>query len=691
MDLSLSSDESKVLILNTGGTINMILSHQGYVPEPYFLTETLRTQNRFHDPLEDSLFSHSSSVEGYREWSSNSGRASPALGPDRDGTLPGTPGHLNPPTLPVRSTRPIGMSRVAAQLSQVPQQSRAKWPVCTKIADDVYEAHLPSLITPRSTAPGGIRKRIRYAVLEWDPLLDSSNLEIQAGVDWIRIATEIELNYSSFDAFVILHGTDTMSYTASALSFMLEDLGKTVIVTGAQIPLSQLRNDAVDNLLGALMIAGHYIIPECSLYFNHTLYRGNRVSKFSSYDLNAFASPNFPTLVNVGIDIVVNWNDVLRQTNMRRFRTHKQMSPHVATLRLFPGITAATVRAFLTPPTRGVVLETFGAGNAPQRTDLIGALKDACDRGVVIVSISQCAKGSVSDAYETGRNLLLAGVVPGGDMTPECALTKLSYLLSKPELSVAEVRALLGTPLRGELTRPASTLPPPTGDAKGIAQNLESIQGVLSHAIRLSSAQPHVPHVIVTPDTPSNGGESLAEAAAPWSWTAAEAASTESALYPFLIHFAAARDDIAAVRFCLAAEAGVGAEAPSPNLSNPGADFQPRRIITVGGGLANCIEPASGRSPLHSAALNGSVHTVGALLEAGALVHLRDALGHTSLYYAARQGHENVVEVLVKAGAILGGSDVEGGFASLAVKKASVTRDERALRIWTTAGAPKED
>ncbi|KZT71420.1 asparaginase-domain-containing protein [Daedalea quercina L-15889] len=533
MDLLQATDESRVLILNTGGTINMILGHQGYVPEPYFLTESLRTQNRFHDPLEESLFSHSSSVEGYREWTT----------------------------------------------------------------------HLPSLITPRSTAPGGIQKRIRYA---WNPLLDSSNIEITGNAishHWIRIATEIELNYAAFDAFVILHGTDTMSYTSSALSFLLEDLGKTVIVTGAQIPLSQLRNDAVDNLLGALVLAGHYVIPECCLYFNHTLYRGNRVSKFSSYDLNAFASPNFPPLVNVGIDIVVNWSDMIRQTGLRRFRSHKRPS----TLRLFPGIPASTVRAFLAPPTQGVVLETYGAGNAPQRSDLIGALKEACDRGVVIVSISQCAKGTVSDAYETGRSLLSAGVVSGGDMTPECALTKLSYLLSKPELSLPAVRSSVGTPLRGELTRPASAIASAISEPKGIDSNLESISGVLSHVVRLSSTQTRGPKMT-------------------------------------------------------------------------------RRNIAIGGGLVNCVEPASGRSPLHSAALNGSLDAVNALLEAGALVHLRDSLGHTPLYYAARQGHEQVVEVLVRVGGLLGGSDVDGGFVALAVQRAQLAPDDHSFRVWSKAG-----
>ncbi|KAI1791688.1 asparaginase-domain-containing protein [Ganoderma leucocontextum] len=668
MDLSGSSDESKVLILNTGGTINMIFSQQGYVPEPYFLTETLHSQHRFHDPLEESLFSHSGSLEGYRRWSNN-GKASPTgatfasrePSPSRGGFRAQVYQSL---TLPVRSSRPIGLpEHLAVSTEQViPRQ-----PVCRQISEDVYEAQLPTLVMPRSSGPGGSRKRIRYAVLEWHPLLDSSNIEIQ---DWIRIASDIELNYSNFDGFVILHGTDTMSYTSSALSFMLEDLGKTVVVTGAQIPMSQLRNDAVDNLLGALVIAGHYIIPECCLYFNHTLFRGNRVSKMSSYDLNAFSSPNFPPLVNVGIDIVVNWQDVLRQTSLERFRSHKlNILPRTATLRLFPGITGATIRAFVMLPTRGVVLETYGAGNAPQRADLVAALKEACDNGVVIVAITQCSKGSVSDAYETGRSLLQAGVVPGGDMTPECALTKLSYLLSKPELSVAQVRSLIGTPLRGELTLPESKVPATLGSqptAEG--PSLNNLQGLLSQVVRLSSptSATRAPRILV--DGVDAHDEEADKATAPWSWTAAEAASTESSLFPFLVHLAVTRDDPEGLSFAL-----------SVDSSESGA-------LAVSGGLANCADPASGRSPLHAAALNGAMRAASTLLEAGALVHVRDMLGHTPLYYAARQGHEELVDLLVKAGANLGGADVDGGFVALAVRKATRARDERALRVWKKAG-----
>ncbi|KAI0273425.1 asparaginase-domain-containing protein [Gloeopeniophorella convolvens] len=599
MELALVSDESKVLIIYTGGTIGMLVGEHGYVPEPYFLTETLRSQTRFHDPLQDSLFSHASTVEGFRQWSS-SGRSSPVTA-EFTATASASQKHS---TLLVRSSRPMGAH--AALGPTAAQHPMGAQPHSIKVAEDVYEARMPALVTPRSAVAGGIGKRIRYAVLEWQPLLDSSNIEIE---DWIRIATEIELNYSLFDAFVILHGTDTMAYTSSALSFLLEDLGKTVIVTGAQIPLSQLRNDAVDNLLGALSVAGHYIIPECCLFFNHTLFRGNRVSKASSHDFDAFMSPNFPPLVNVGIDIVVNWNDVIRQTSMRRFRAHK------ATLRLFPGITAATVRAFLTPPIKGVVLETFGAGNAPQRNDLMSALREACDRGVVVVAITQCARGAVSDAYETGRTLLQAGVVPGGDMTPESALTKLSYLLAKPELSAAQVRSL-----------------------------------------------------IVVSDAAAGDEPADADAGAPWAWTAGEAAATQGALSSWLIHLAAAADDAEGLAYCLSADAARGEEGHA-----------------VAGGIVNWINPASGRSPLHVAALGGSARSVRALLKAGALVHLRDTLGHTALYYAARQGHEEIVSTLVSAGANLGGADVEG-FASLAMKTALGRGDHAALDIWQKAG-----
>ncbi|EJD44134.1 asparaginase-domain-containing protein [Auricularia subglabra TFB-10046 SS5] len=641
----------------------LVGANQSFTPEPHFLVESLRSQNRFHDPLGDSLFSHSSTAAGFRAWTHNasgSGRSSPLASPN-----PATPSAEAPvvPTLLVRSARPIALppdraSGVGSYFNQYTSR---------KVSDDCYEMLLPSLVTPRSLDTQGNWKRIRYAVLEWEPLLDSSNMDI---ADWIRIATEIELNYHLFDAFVVLHGTDTMCYSSSALSFLLEDLGKTVILTGAQIPLSQLRNDAVDNFLGALWVAGHYIIPEVSLYFNHVLYRGNRCSKTSSFALNAFESPNFPPLVNVGIDIVVNWSNVLRQTSLRKFQAHKSMALNVATLRLFPGITGDIVRAFLSPPIRGVVLETFGAGNAPQREDLMDALREACERGVVIVAISQCSKGAVSATYETGQTLLQAGVVAGGDMTPESALAKLAYLLSKTELSIQAVRNLMGTSLRGELT-------PSTGDRPPTVTNAETVQDILSHITRVSSVSSSFPSsasrpvLTITLEVPENKTKDVT---ATWGSTASETVSTEAALAPFLIHLAAARDDADAISFCLNVEA------------NAQAGISTGRHA-IAGGMVNCLDPASGRTPLHSAALNGSLRCVNVLLEAGALVHMRDGMDHSPLYYAARQGHEAVVDMLVQAGALLGGSDARGGFVALAVGKAQRMGDSAALRIWRKAGA----
>ncbi|KAF5358517.1 hypothetical protein D9756_001360 [Leucocoprinus leucothites] len=678
MDPSQLAHESRVLMIYTGGTIGMLVGQQGYVPEPYFLTETLRSQDRFHDPLQESFFANATSVQGFRQWSTGSGRSSPVAS-----QTPMVP--LESPTLLVRSTRPIGEQ----SLSPAKERTSMNRPKCVKVAENIYEAQLPSLVTPRSKVPGETTsKSIRYAILEWNPLLDSSNIDIQ---DWIRLATEIELNYH-FDAFVVLHGTDTMSYTSSALSFLLEDIGKTVIITGAQIPMSQLRNDAVDNLMGALTIAGHYIIPECCLYFNHTLFRGNRVTKMSSFDLAAFESPNFAPLVKVGIDIHVSWDDVIRQTSLRRFRAHKEMSSHVATLRLFPGITGATIRAFCSPPIRGVVLETFGAGNAPQRSGLIDAIKEACDRGVVVVAISQCAKGSVSDAYETSRSLLQIGVIPGSDMTPECALTKLGYLLSKPELSLKQIRDLVGIPLRGELTRPSAAAPSHASTTLSTSDsepNLDTVHHVLSRFIRLSRPPSLVPEIVVSSDALVTASETRDEAA-PWTWTAAEASTAESVLLPFLIHLAAAKNDFESLRYCIETEKTSSDQhghhvRQSSAVGEPSSAGVAGKHGSIAGGIVNCLDPGSGRSPLHVAALNGHTQAVELLLQSGALVHLRDTLGHTALYYAARQGYMDVVDLLVQAGANLGGYD--SGFADFAVQNALRSGDRTALKLWALTGA----
>ncbi|KAF8320106.1 asparaginase-domain-containing protein [Clavulina sp. PMI_390] len=634
------SNTRKVCVIYTGGTIGMLLGEHGFQPEPFYLTSALRNETRFHDHESTSWLSNSSTIQQWR----NHSRSSSGLPATPTDPPPGNypQDHL----LPTRSTRPV-VQPDGSSLS-------------VKRGESVYETNLPALTTPASSTD----TKVRYVILEWQPILDSSNIERS---DWIRLATEIELNYALFDAFIVLHGTDTICYTTSALSFLLEDLGKTVIVTGAQIPLSQLRNDAVDNLLGSLSIAGRYIIPEVTLYFNHTMYRGNRVSKISSFDLDAFGSPNFPPLVDVGTEIVVNWKNVLSSKEIRRFRAYKSMCEDVATLRLFPGISASSARSFLAPPIRGVVLESFGAGNAPQRADLMEAIKEACDRGVVIVTISQCAKGSVSATYAAGQILTAAGAVAGADMTPEAALTKLSYLLSKRELSVQEVRKLLAAPLRGELTmlNPSSETVP---------SGLEGVQQVLGQLLRLSNLSSSTPHIEITPAAP--GEPSLSDKArnvtATSSLTDLDTLQTEAALLPFLVHIAAARNDQEGIKFCLAASQGV-LDAQFGGINQLAS---PTGGSGLGSGVCNALD-TSGRTPLHTAVLNRSLECVRLLLENGASVHARDIEDHTVLFYSLRKGSEEITRLLIEAGAILSGADQESS-TQLSIPGASTSQQQNA-------------
>lgn len=311
----------------------------------------------------------------------------------------------------------------------------------------VHDPAMPRFTTPISR----FGRRVHYEVLEFDPLLDSSNMGME---DWARIAREIESHYAAYDAFIVVHGTDTMAYTAAALSFMLENLGKPVILTGSQIPLAQMRNDALGNLLGALTIAGHYEIPEVCLYFHEQLLRGNRARKVDASGFDAFASGNFPPLVTVGVDIDVDWGRVLPAPK-QPLKVRTGMNPNVAALRLFPGITAGIIANFLRPPLQGLVIETYGEGNAPdRRRDFLDALREGSDRGILIVNCTQCLRGAVSARYATGKALSEAGVIGGADLTPEAALTKLSFLLGQG-LPAAEVKRMMGQSLRGELNESA--------------------------------------------------------------------------------------------------------------------------------------------------------------------------------------------------------------------------------------------
>ena len=291
-----------------------------------------------------------------------------------------------------------------------------------------------------------------YDIHEYEPLLDSSDMTPR---EWLKIAEDIASHYDSYDGFVVLHGTDTMAYTASALPFMLQGLQKPVILTGGQIPLCELRNDARENLITAMLIAANFAIPEVCLCFGSRLLRGNRAIKVDAGGFDAFDSPNFPPLGALGIEIKINRNLVLRPARNPGPMVVKAMkAPNVAVLRLFPGISADIVRNTLQPPIEGLVLETYGIGNGPQDLALISELNKAVQRGVVVINCTQCIRGTVNmEDYATGSTLAGAGVISGFDMTVEAALAKLTYLLSCSLPSEA-VKQKMQTDLHGELTRP---------------------------------------------------------------------------------------------------------------------------------------------------------------------------------------------------------------------------------------------
>lgn len=295
---------------------------------------------------------------------------------------------------------------------------------------------------------------VELSSISFEKPIDSSNMHKDV---WVKLAGMIKERYNKFDGFVILHGSDTMSFTASALSFMLENLSKPVILTGSQLPIGIIRTDGKENLITAIEIAaakykGKSVIQEVCIYFEYKLYRGNRTFKYNSEHFDAFKSPNYPCLAEAGVEIQYNESAFLKYTT-KALKVHTELDNDILILKLFPGLSQKITTSLLnTKGVKAIVLETFGAGNATTQEWFINALKEAIARGVVILNVTQCHEGRVVQGmYETSRQLKAIGVVSGHDITYESAVTKLMFLLGQ-KLPTKKVKDLLEKNLRGELT-----------------------------------------------------------------------------------------------------------------------------------------------------------------------------------------------------------------------------------------------
>ena len=295
--------------------------------------------------------------------------------------------------------------------------------------------------------------------VSFEPAIDSSNIDPSV---WIRMARVIEENYDRYDGFVILHGTDTMAYSASALSFMLENLSKPVIFTGSQLPIGLLRTDGKENLITAIEIAaasehGNPAVPEVCIYFDNKLSRGNRTTKLSAEHFDAFSSPNYPYLAEVGLHLKYNKGYINRPQRNRKLIVHKDFNTNVAILKLFPGISSNFIRAITgTRGLKGIIIETFGSGNAPTYEWFTEELLKFLKKGGIILNVTQCHGGSVEmGLYETSRHLLSAGVISGRDLTSEASVTKLMFLLGRYQTREEVIKGL-NKSLAGEITLPVS-------------------------------------------------------------------------------------------------------------------------------------------------------------------------------------------------------------------------------------------
>jgi L-asparaginase len=305
----------------------------------------------------------------------------------------------------------------------------------------------------RQNVPELARLNYDLEVHSFDPILDSSNMDPDA---WVELARIIESRYDAFDGFVILHGSDTMAFTASALSFMLENLGKPIVLTGSQLPIGEIRTDAKENLITALEIAATRkqhaaMVPEVCIYFDYQLFRGNRSIKYNSEKFEAFQSPNYHILAEAGVHLSF-YKNYIQHHPKEAFKVHYQLDSNIGVLKLYPGISKNAVEAITESAVSAIVLETFGSGNTSTAEWFTERLQRAIDAGKIIVDISQCQGGSVQlGKYETSKRLEKMGVLSGYDMTFEATITKLMFLMGKG-LNRAEIVTCMEQSMRGEMS-----------------------------------------------------------------------------------------------------------------------------------------------------------------------------------------------------------------------------------------------